>query len=141
MAERYTVHLYHHGTIAAGTLEYDELGHEECSVAVTLDGECFVGLGGDYFDALIEVRKKLESRGYLVDLYGATRNVWPSAMSRSMGGGLKAYRLHIGRHATLADLVDIFSSGPDSEPCSVAEQEAFMKAWFSSLSEGDRKRR
>ena len=42
-----------------------------------------------------------------------------------MGGGLKAYKMAIGRHAKTEDLVYIFAEGRDVIPASVAAQEQF----------------
>jgi len=33
------------------------------------------------------------------------------------------------------DLVNIFESGPDVEPCTVAAQRRFMDEWFKSIGE------
>jgi len=43
-----------------------------------------------------------------------------------MGQGLKAYKMAMGRHARMEDLVDIFSEGPDVVPASVAAQEQVL---------------
>ena len=41
-------------------------------------------------------------------------------------GGLKAYKLVVGRHAKIDDLVEIFAKGLDVIPASVAAQEQFF---------------
>jgi hypothetical protein len=79
------------------------------------------------------VRRTLEAEGLLVNTYGASKNVWPSGMARSMGAGLKAYRMTPGKPSSLADLVPIFEVGPDVEPVTVAEQQKFCDQWFVSL--------
>jgi len=58
--------------------------------------------------------------------YGASLHVYPSGMARDMGGGLKAYKLVVGRHAKIDDLVEIFAKGLDVIPASVAAQEQFF---------------
>ena len=59
------------------------------------------------------------------------RNVWPSAMSRQMGGGVKAYILTTGQPAT--EIVLIFDPDPKPDGSSVAEQEAYSQGWLESL--------
>jgi hypothetical protein len=54
-------------------------------------------------------------------------------MGRDMGRGLKAYRLEMGRSAQREDLVDIFDTGPDVEPVTVAEQKIFADGWFGQF--------
>ena len=54
----------------------------------------------DYFEALCHIRTQLELEELRPVCYGASRNVYPSGMARSMGLGLKAYRTRLGeRHA------------------------------------------
>lgn len=43
----------------------------------------------DFFDAFAQVRSRLWEREILPLCYGASRNVFPSAMARDMGGGMK----------------------------------------------------
>jgi len=87
----------------------------------------------DYFAALALVRRDLEAHGWLLSCYGASRNIYPSGMARDMGLGLKANKLHLGQRGRREDLVDIFTTGPDVEPASVDEQEAFHKEWLASI--------
>ena len=76
----------------------------------------------DCFSALQDIRRVLEEDGLAAYCYGSSRNVFPSGMSRSMGGGRKAYRLSLGKQGRMADLVDIFTAGPDIELVSVEEE-------------------
>ncbi len=87
----------------------------------------------DYFEALCEIRNRLEAEGWRPVCYGSSRNVYPSGMCRGMGLGLKAYKMQLGRRALLADLVKIFDAGPDVEPSSVEEQKRFQQEWLRSL--------
>jgi len=87
----------------------------------------------DYFSALCSIRRVLELEGGLLHCFGASRNVYPSPMSRDMGGGIKAYKLHLGSQAKLSDLVSIFDSGADMSPTTVDEQERFYKEWLASF--------
>lgn len=53
-------------------------------------------------------------------------------MGRDMGAGLRAYKMTIGKHARMEDLVFIFDTGSDVEPCSVLEQRDFFEKWLNS---------
>jgi len=87
----------------------------------------------DFFSALATLREDLEAKGILLVCYGASKNVYPSPMSRSMGYGERAYRLKLGRRARSEDLVSIFESGPDVVPATLEEQEAYYEEWLNSL--------
>jgi hypothetical protein len=62
---------------------------------------------------------------------GARRDVWPSGMSRDMGGGLKAYVMRYGEQAHRKDLVHIFDEAPEALVGSVREQRDFFERWAS----------
>jgi hypothetical protein len=94
-------------------------------------------VNGDYFEAFSCIREKLEAEGLRPFCYGASQNVYPSGMSRDMGGGLRAYKLTLGQPGRIADLVDIFSTGPDAMPVPVAEQREFYSRWLESLRNRD----
>lgn len=133
MAHTVTVPIFSEHLQKSGELSYDEFESGDCEVVLIFEGQRFAGQAEDYFDALIAVRKPLEEQGYLIGVYGASRNVWPSPMSRSMGGGIKAYKMELGRQALSQDLVNIFDSGADLIPATIAEQEQYKEDWFSSL--------
>ena len=106
---------------------------EDCTLELRFDGECLSATDEDFFDAFAQIRKVLWERGIVPLCYGASRDVFPSAMARSMGGGVKAYRRTLGAHSRLEDLVFIFDGGPDIEPVSPEEQEEFYDQWLASL--------
>lgn len=88
----------------------------------------------DFFDALILIRRELEHDGLVPRCYGASRNVYPSSMSRQMGGGgVRAYRLDLGQQGRIKDLVNIFEDGPDVELVSPDDQEAYYEEWLRSI--------
>jgi hypothetical protein len=87
----------------------------------------------DYFSALCSIRRVLEKENILVHCYGASRNVYPSPMSLDMGGGIKAYKLQMGTHGKLSDMVCIFDTGPDITPATLDEQKNFYNEWLASL--------
>jgi hypothetical protein len=86
----------------------------------------------DFFQALCDIRGLVARDGLIPFCYGASLNVFPSGMARDMGQGLKAYKLTEGRHARMADLVEIFAEGPDVIPASVEAQEKFYRDWLAS---------
>ena len=87
----------------------------------------------DYFEALVTIRRQLETQGLIPVCYGASRNVFPSGMCRDMGAGLQAYKFALGRKPTLDDLVLILSTGPDIEPATVEEQRVYFESWLDSV--------
>ena len=86
----------------------------------------------DLFEALIQLREELAKLGAVPLCAGARRDVFPSGMSRSMGGARKAYVTRAGQDPGAADLVDIFEVARDNIG-SVAEQAAFHRDWIESL--------
>lgn len=96
-------------------------------------GRTIAAEGIDWFEAIIGIRQQIEPEGLLLNVYGASRNVWPSGMCRNMGMGLKAYKMQIGKQAEKSDLVSVFASGPDVEPATIEEQRNFKDAWFASF--------
>ena len=117
---------------------------EECSVEIVQDPQwklIFSGVGlqgrefvnGDIFDAFISLRTALETIGVQVLCAGARPNVFPSGMSRDMGGGRKAYITRLGSPALRADLVDIFDYSDAQSVGSVSDQQAFHEKWAASL--------
>jgi hypothetical protein len=122
-------------TLLEGTLSHYESENAEspCVIELRLNERTIIGKSEDYFDALIQVRKTLEKDSVFLLIYGVSKNVWPSAMARSMGAGLRAYKMTMGKQAVTADLVEIFASGPDVQPCTVVEQEKYKDEWFVSL--------
>ena len=86
----------------------------------------------DFFEALCLIRLNLEADGLLLFCYGASLNVYPSGMARSMASGKVAYKMQDGKHATKADLVSIYAEGPDVIPATVANQREYFNAWVAS---------
>lgn len=107
-----------------------------------VDGNCHLKLiwrgsettasADDFFEALCGVRLELEAEGLLLFCYGASLNVYPSGIARSMALGKTAYKMQTGKHASMSDLVDIFSEGPDVIPATVARQREYFNEWVSS---------
>lgn len=132
MAEQHTV-----------TLIGGEDGEQAVFTLIDDDGDCRLrcdyrcktveSVASDYFRALCEIRVRLADDGLIPFCYGASLNVYPSAMARSMARGLSAYRLAKGKPASMDDLVGIFAEGPDIVPASVEAQEQFYRDCIAAL--------
>jgi hypothetical protein len=136
--ERYRVRLVSQsGTVSEGVFVVDEDSvADDCRLAFHYAGGDVVAQSPDYFEAMCEIRSRLDAAGWRPDCFGSSRNVYPSNMCRDMGRGLKAYKLHLGRPAEIRDLVSIFESGPDVDPASVEDQRQFFECWLASLNTG-----
>ena len=66
--------------------------------------------GEDFFEALKQLRLCLEQTGALLYCFGASENVYPSPMQKSMGPAISAYRMRLGSPALNRDIVDIFEA-------------------------------
>jgi hypothetical protein len=109
-----------------------ETTSNSCGIRLRFRGQEFFESASDYFEALCRLRLLLEPLGYLVAIYGGSRNVYPSRMCRDMGAGLKAYRMRLGAKPDTDDLVDLFQTGPDVQPATVEQQRRFYAEWSSS---------
>jgi hypothetical protein len=88
---------------------------------------------GDLFDAFTSLRVALEEIGVRLLCAGARADVFPSGMSRDMGGGRKGYITKLGQPALRCDLVDIFDHCDAQFIGKVSDQQAFHKKWAASL--------
>lgn len=114
------------------TFAWDEVD-DDCRVRCSFRGRSIEATAPDFFEALCDLREQLLADGLIPFCYGASLNVYPSPMARSMGGGLKAYRLKLGQQALAADLTGIFAEGPDIVPASVENQREYYDRWIASL--------
>jgi hypothetical protein len=105
---------------------------ERCRLRCEYRDKAVESTATDFFQALCNVRGLLAKDGLIPFCYGASLDVYPSGMARDMGGGLRAYKLAVGRHTRIDDLVDIFAEGPDVIPASVSAQEEFYRDWLAS---------
>jgi hypothetical protein len=109
-------------------------GNPDATIQLLLPaGEEFNVRGADLFDALTNLRIKLEARSLHLVCDGARNDVYPSRMSRDMGAGRKAYRLKFGHAAAREDIVDILSITDAHFVGTVAEQKDFYEKWIKSL--------
>lgn len=87
--------------------------------------------GDDYFNRPVELRLKVERQGHRLLCAGCRPEVWPSGMSRDMGGGRKAY-VHCRGYPT-EHLVDIFDPAATEAVGTVQQQRDFIADWLESL--------
>jgi hypothetical protein len=105
---------------------------EHCRLRCEYRDKAVESTATDFFQALCNVRSLLAKDSLIPFCYGASLDVYPSGMARDMGRGLRAYKLAVGRHAKIDNLVEIFAEGPDVIPASVAAQEEFYHGWLAS---------
>ncbi len=115
---------------------YHDAARKDHRLILELDGERLIGEGYDYWDGFCNLRKELARRKLIPLCYGASKNVFPSGMSRDMGGGLTAYKTIIGQPG--GELVGIFDRGDDIEPVDVETQALFHREWFESVCDNAR---
>ena len=102
---------------------------ESYQIKFELDNVIIWSEGENYFDALINLRKKLEVDNIMLLCKGCSRNVYPSPMILSMGDAIEAYELSIGKQAHTSDLVNIFEPCRHDEYASIEEQYIFFEMW------------
>ena len=89
--------------------------------------------GSVYFNILRLIRLRLEANGVVLLCIASRVDVYPSGMSRSMGGGRRAYKLKLGQQARKEDIVDIFEFADPSKIGSVEDQHNYFREWAKSL--------
>ncbi len=96
-----------------------------CYVTLHCRGCDYEGVSWNLFDDLCKARLQLEPQGLIPVYYGASENVYPSGLCLDMGSGSRAYLW--GKKGPLC-LVDIFATGPEVIPSTVADQsDSFAK--------------
>lgn len=113
-----------------------EIRVEQGNALLTLVGQnlTIVASGSNFFESLIKIRIKLEEKQCFILCQGSVKNVYPSRMSTEMSTGRKAYKLQMGKQASLDDLVDIFDPADNGGIATVEEQRSFFLNWTKSLS-------
>ena len=84
------------------------------------------------YHAFAAVREQLEPLGLVPLCYGACPEVQVSGMAVEMSDGIIAYRLSDPRDGWGGPTVNIFDTGPDISPASVAEQREYRQRGRSS---------
>ena len=115
MTEIFSVRLVGGKDDERAIFEFDEEKYP-CLLTCRYRDKSISSEAADYFEALALIRRQLQSEGLIPYCYGASLNVFPSGMARDMGQGLRAYKMTLGKHAKMADLVDIFDEGADVVP-------------------------
>lgn len=87
----------------------------------------------DFFEALKRLRLDLEKTGALLHCFGASENVYPSGMQKSMGPAILAYKMRTGFPSLRQDIVNIFEADEAVILSTVEQQERFRQKWFDSL--------
>jgi len=109
-------------------------GKEICRISLEQGTEVRVAESEeDFFDALKRLRLDLEKTGALLHCFGASENVYPSGMQRSMGPAILAYKMRIGSPTSRQDIVNIFEADETVVPSTVEQQERFLRRWVDSL--------
>jgi hypothetical protein len=122
--------LHSNGVISEITAKIDELWHIDCPLP---DGREYRSSEDDLFEALVDIRIEYEKFGCKILCQGSRPNVEASGMSRSMGGGRRAFVLTRGTPAKMNQLVDIFDYACPEEVGTVAEQRRVVEEWYGSL--------
>ena len=87
--------------------------------------------GRDIFDALQQLRLKLEPLGWYPLCNGARVDCYPSGMARDMGGAQAVYVLTIGKSGR-PPVVRTLEPAPRASVGTVAEQDAYFRRWLDT---------
>jgi hypothetical protein len=87
--------------------------------------------GRDVFDALQQLRLKLEPIGWYPLCNGARVDCYPSGMARDMGGAQAVYVLTIGKSGK-PPVVGTLEPAARDNVGTVAEQDAYFRRWLDT---------
>lgn len=121
------------GALLPATVELVDIAYGKYQLTLRWAGGELQSIEGDYFEAFCRIREDLAEQRLLPLCYGASRKIAISGMGRDMAAGLRVYKVQLGQPSNVKDLVDLFETGDDVEPVSVAEQAAFQEQWYASL--------
>ena len=105
---------------------------DKINLKIEIENMGYFSKSDNIFDSVVELRKKLELNNIYLLCNASVINVYPSGMQKEFGG-TKAYKLQMGKQATLTDVVDIFDYDNELKISSVKEQEEFYENWIESL--------
>ena len=105
---------------------------DEINLKIGIENMVYFSKNDNIFDSLVELRKKLELKNIYLLCNASVINVYPSGMQKEFGG-TKAYKLEMGKQATLSDVVDIFDYDSELKISSVEEQKEFYENWIESF--------
>ena len=105
---------------------------DEINLKIEIERTIYFSKSDNIFDSVVELRKKLELKNIYLLCNASLINVYPSVMQKEFGR-TKAYKLQMGKQATLSDVVDIFDYDSELKIGSVKEQKEFFESWIESL--------
>jgi hypothetical protein len=97
------------------------------------DSREWTAAGSNVFHALMELRERVEPEGILLCCNGARRDVYPSRLALSMGGGEVAYQLRWGRRPSVRHLVEVLGPADCANVVTVQEQQAWFQRWSQTV--------
>ena len=129
--EIFDIEIVNNGKIEKNKLFLSEI-EDEINLKIEIEKAIYFSKSDNIFDSVVELRKKLELNNIYLLCNASVINVYPSGMQKEFGG-TKAYKLQMGKQATLSDVVDIFDYDSELKIGSVKEQEEFYENWLESL--------
>ena len=129
--EIFEINIINNGKIEKNKLFLSEI-EDEINLKIEIERTIYFSKSDNIFDSVVELRKKLELNNIYLLCNASVINVYPSGMQKEFGG-TKAYKLQMGKQATLNDVVDIFDYDNRLKIGSVKEQEEFYESWLESL--------
>ena len=129
--EIFDIEIINNGKIEKNKLFLSEI-EGEINLEIEIERTIYFSKSDNIFDSVVELRKKLELNNIYLLCNASAINVYPSGMQKEFGGA-KAYKLQMGKQATLNDVVDIFDYDNELKIGSVKEQEEFYENWLESF--------
>ena len=129
--EIFKINIINNGKIEKNKLFLSEI-EDEINLKIEIERTIYFSKSDNIFDSVVELRKKLELNNIYLLCNVSVINVYPSVMQKEFGG-TKAYKLQMGKQATLNDVVDIFDYDSELKIGSVKEQEEFFESWIESF--------
>ena len=129
--EIFEINIINNGKIEKNKLFLSEI-EDEINLKIEIERTIYFSKSDNIFDSIVELRKKLELNNIYLLCNASAINVYPSGMQKEFGG-TKAYKLQMGKQATLNDVVDIFDYDSELKIGSVKEQEEFYENWLESF--------
>ena len=134
--ENNNIEIQNIGILNNGKIEKSKLFlleiEDEINLKIEIENMVYFSKSDNIFDSVVELRKKLELKNIYLLCNASVINVYPSGMQKEFGG-TKAYKLQMGKQATLSDVVDIFDYDSELKIGSVKEQKEFFESWLESF--------
>ncbi|WP_146999396.1 hypothetical protein [Leptotrichia trevisanii] len=125
------INIINNGKIEKNKLFLSEI-EDEINLKIEIERTIYFSKSDNIFDSIVELQKKLELNNIYLLCNASVINVYLSLMQKEFGG-TKAYKLQMGKQATLTDVVDIFDYDNELKISSVKEQEEFYESWIESF--------